>query len=406
MAFQTGVFNSSFNPAELNTRSFNSAILRLFPAGNAPLFGLTSQTKKRRAKSSTHGYFTKTFNFAQITFTGRTADGLAAVAADTALNVTSSAGLVPGMLFMIPATREIISVLTVVSATAITVTRGFGSVVAGAIVLNAVLAGVGSAQAEGSNRPVARRLSTTYVPNFTQIFRNAWALTDTARASLTEAGMGNVAETKRDGMLFHATDIEQAAFFGQAKMDLTGTQPVHTTQGLIDAVYTHAPANVNAAAATTNYSQLQTLLEPMFQHSTDLGNAKERIAFVDSQALRVLNDIGRLNGVVELTPRETTFGLAFTDLRFYKGTIRLIEHPMFNDLAYTTGMMAIIDLPAIGLAYMDGRDAKVEEYGVGGKPAMQGQDSIGGSLTSELAVETINPAACGLITGLTAGAVG
>jgi len=401
MAFTTGVFNTTFNPNELNTRSFNAAILRLFPNGTAPLFALTAQTKKGRAKSSTHGYFTKTFTFPTVTN-----DAVAHVAADTTLSVVSTAGLVPGMIFQVPATRELVKVLTIVSATSVTVTRGYGRIAAGAIAANAVLSGVGNAHVEGSNRPVARGITTTYVPNYTQIFRNAWAVTDTARASLVEAGFGNVTESRKDAMLMHAADMESALFFGQAQMITTGTAPEHTTQGVIDAIYQYAPANIKTAAATTNYTQLVAMLESMFKYTSDMGNAKQRVAFVDAVALRVLNDIGRLNGVVEITSQETTFGLSFTTIKFYKGTIRLIEHPMFNDLPALAGTMVVVDLPAIRLAYMEGRDAKTEEYGIGGKPALQGEDSVGGSLTSEFACELVNPFSCGVISGLTAGAAG
>jgi len=398
----TGVFNASFNPAQLNTRSFNQAILRLFPNGTAPLFALTAQTKKGRAVSATHGYFTKTFTFPVANMS------VAAAAAATTLTVVSTTGLVPGMLFQVPVTREIIQVLTVASATTITVARGYGRIAAGAIGVADILSGVGNAHAEGSNRPTARAITSTYVPNYTQIFRNAWAVTDTARASLTEAGYGNVAESRKDCMLMHAADMESAMFFGQPLAPVVGTsgQLEHTTQGVIDSVYQYAPTNIKIAAATTNYTQLVTMLESMFKYSSDMGNTKERVAFVDAQALRVLNNIGRLNGVVEIMSSETTFGLSFTTIKFYKGTIRLIEHPMFNDSPALAGSMVVVDLPAIRLAYMEGRDAKNEEYGIGGKAVLQGQDSLGGSLTSEFACEVINPASCGVITGLTAGVAG
>jgi len=401
MPFTTGVFNTTFNPNQLNTRSFNAAILRLFPNGTAPLFALTAQTKKGRAKAATHGYFTKTFQFPSITMGAG-----AAVAATTTLTVLSTAGLVAGMIFQVKASRELVKVLTIPTATTVTITRGYGRIAAGAIGANVILSGVGNAHIEGSNRPTARGITTVYVPNFTQIFRNAWAVTDTARASLVEAGFGNVTESRKDAMLMHAGDMESTLFLGQAQMITTGTAPEHTTQGVIDAVYQYAPINIKAAAATTNYTQLVSMLESMFKYTSDMGNAKQRIAFVDSVALRVLNDIGRLNGVVEITSSETTFGLSFTTIKFYKGTIRLIEHPMFNDLDALAGTMVVIDLPAIRLAYMEGRDAKTEEYGIGGKPALQGEDSVGGSLTSEFACELVNPASCGIISGLTAGAAG
>ena len=53
---------------------------------------------------------------------------------------------------------------------------------------------------------------------------------------------------------------------------------------------------------------------------------------------------------------------------------------------------------------MDGRDTIAEEYNINGKVIPNGTDGVGGSLTSEFAVELINPYSCVYVTGLTAGA--
>lgn len=396
MALNTGVFNTTINPTELNARSFAGTILRLFPNGSAPIFALTSMTGKSKAKSSTHGYFSKTMAFINTTTTG-------AAAADEAIPVASSAGMTAGMVLHNPRTRENVRIRSVDSAVQVTVTRAFGRIAA-AIMNNAdTLIQVGTAFEEGSTRPTARRLTTVYVANYTQIFRNAWALTDTARASLAEAGYSNIAEDRKDCSMFHSVDIESAIIWGQPKMDTTGTQPIHATQGIIDALEQYAPANTNSAAATTDYDELVALVEPAFQYSTDMSNPKERVAFGDSQAIKVLNQIGRLSGQVQITQNETSFGMNFTKLKFYKGTINLIEHPLLNGLD-RAGMLLVLDMPAIKLAYLDGRDTKPEEYGTGGKLVENGVDAVGGSLTTELAVELINPFSCALIEGLTAGA--
>lgn len=396
MALNTGVFNTTINPTELNARSFAGTILRLFPNGSAPIFALTSMTGKSKAKSSTHGYFSKTMSFINTTTTG-------AAAADEAIPVASSAGMTAGMVLHNPRTRENVRIRSVDSAVQVTVTRAFGRIAA-AIMNNAdTLIQVGTAFEEGSTRPTARRLTTVYVANYTQIFRNAWALTDTARASLAEAGYSNIAEDRKDCSMFHSVDIESAIIWGQPKMDTTGTQPIHATQGIIDALEQYAPANTNTAAATTDYDELVALVEPAFQYSTDMSNPKERVAFGDSQAIKVLNQIGRLSGQVQITQNETSFGMNFTKFKFYKGTINLIEHPLLNGLD-RAGMLLVLDMPAIKLAYLDGRDTKPEEYGTGGKLVENGVDAVGGSLTTELAVELINPFSCALIEGLTAGA--
>jgi len=76
-------------------------------------------------------------------------------------------------------------------------------------------------------------------------------LTDTARASLTEAGFGNLQESRKDCMLMHAQDMESALFFGQPMAPVVGVsgQLEHTTQGLIDSVYQYAPTNIKLAGA-------------------------------------------------------------------------------------------------------------------------------------------------------------
>lgn len=399
MALISGIFNTNLNPAELNAKSFAGTILRLFPNGSAPLFALTSQSGKSKAKASTHGYFSKTLSFVKTTSTVADASGA------TTMNVASTAGMTPFMVLMNTRTRENIRVLTIASATTVTVTRAFGRVAAAACQIGDNLIQVGTAFMEGSDRPVARQLSTVYIPNYTQIFRNAWGLTDTARASLAEMGYSNIAESRKDCSMFHSIDAESAILFGQPKMDTSGSQPLHATQGVIDAIYQYAPNNVNAAGPTTNYDQLVALVDEAWTYSTDASNPKMRAGFCDSTAMKVMHQIARLSGQVEIMQSETTFGMQFTKFKFYKGEINLIEHPLMNALqTAATGTLLVMDLPALKLAYMDGRDTIAEEYNINGKVIPNGTDGVGGSLTSEFAVELINPYSCVYVTGLTAGA--
>lgn len=398
MSLITGIFNTSLNPAELNMRSFAGTILRLFPNGSAPLFALTSQTPKATAKQSTHGYFSKTMTFITTAANGANAD-----TADTTIQVDSTTGMMANMILHNVRTRENMRVTSVPVSGTVEVQRGFGRVAAAAINDNDVILHVGTAFDEGSQRPGARQLATTYVANYTQIFRNAWGLTDTARASMSEMGYSNIAESRKDCAMFHSTDIEGAILFGQPKMDTTGEQPVHATQGVIDAIYQYASGNVQPASSTTDYGDLIDLVAPAFAYSTDMSNPKERVGFCDRKAIKVITDVGRKSGVVEIMQSETSFGMKFTKFQFYDGTINLVQHPLLNGLQATAGRMLIMDMAALKLAYLEGRDTKAEEYGSNGQTVELGTDGVGGSLTSELAVELINPFACGYVTGLTAG---
>lgn len=401
MGLATGQFNANTgNPAELNARSFAKQILRRFPNGSAPMFALSSMSGKSSAKSSTHGYFSKTMAFVLITM------ATTALAGDASITVPSTAGVTSGMLLSNQRTNEMVRVTAVSSGTVLAVRRAFGRVAAAAVNSGDKWVQAGTAFEEGSPRPTARRLSTEYIPNYTQIFRNAWALTGTARASYAEMGISNIAENKNDCAMFHSVDIESAILFGQPVMDTTGATPIHATQGVIDAMRQYAPANVNVAGATTNYDQLVGLVEPAFLFSTNLGDAKSRVAFCDSTALKVINAIGRKSADVTMVNTATQFGMRYTSFGFYKGTIDLIEHPLLNGLGQV-GMAVVMDMPALKMAYMEGRDTVSEEYGStsASKREAGGLDSDGGSLTTELAVELINPFSCAVITGLTAAAV-
>lgn len=401
MTFFSGVFNTTVNPAELNTRSFAGVMLRLFPNGTFPLWGLLSQQPRSIAKSSTHAYFSKTMSFGSVQINA----GAGYANNILVFVVDSTAGILPSMVLYLPRTRENFRVISVDSAVQITVSRAFGRVAAAALVDNDVLLVIGSAFAEGSARPEARGMVSVYVPNYTQIFRNAWALTDTARASLAEQGFSNIQETRKDCSLLHSTECESAIFFGQPKMDTTGTQPVHATQGIIDATDQYAPANTNTAGATTTYAQLVALLEPAYLYSSDMGNTKSRVAFLGATANRILNNLGLLfPQQITVSQDTTSFGMQYTNFRFYKGSIGLVEHALFNAWPALSNLMVVVDLASVKLAFMAGRDTKAEDYGGDGRNNANGVDAVGGSLTSEFAVEVVNPYANAVIFDLTAAA--
>jgi len=397
MAFNpNGIFYTSFNPDELNKKSFAAAILRLYPNGSAPLFAMTGQVGKSKALAASHGYFTKSMVFGAVTTTA------IVLAAATNFPVISTGGIVADMVLQ-TASRENVLVTAVVDATNLTVVRSHGRVAAADLADAEVVIAVGNSHTQSSTRPTARTIESVYVPNFTQIIRNAWAISDTARASYAEAGFDNISESREDCMQLHSTDIESTLFWGQASSP-AGSPPRSATQGLIDAVYEHAPANVTTAGGTTTYSQLVDLVESCFSEQTSMGNAKERVAFCDSQAMKVLHDIGRASGQVTMEQKETSFGMMFTDFKIYKGKIRLLEHPLFNGLPIDGGFMAIVDLPSMALAYMEGRDVKKESYN-GSKDGVEGGiDAQGGSLTTEFATEFKNPGSCQIVNGLTASA--
>lgn len=381
-------------------KSFAGMITRLMPNGSAPLFGLTSMLKDETAVQVEHGFFTKTMIFPEVTLNAAVADGVA-----TTFTVLSQSVIIPGMLLRSQATGEIVLV-TAATATSLTVTRGFGTVAAAAISNSTKLYQVGNAFEEGSTRPSALSIQAVRVTNLTQIFRNSWALTDTARATQVIAGDTNVAESRAECAAFHAVDIEKALFFGQKFSGTRNSQPIRTMDGLINQVATNAASNVNTAAATTNYTQLEALLDLCFNTVTDPKVANERVLFCGGAAKRVLNNIGRLNGTYQLVDGQTSYGLQFSSFKTSRGTFRMIEHPLFNSNTDWAKMAVAVDLSSFNLAYLGDRKTVSSEYGTNGQAIENGVDAVGGSLTTELTCLVKNPAANAVIYGLTAAAAG
>ena len=405
MSILTSMFNATKNPTGLNETSLAANLLRFSPNGTAPLFAITGAIGSKTATNVEHGYFAKTMEFTRLTASAAATDS------DTSITVAATAGLglVAGQVLHNPGTGENMRVVSV-QPTAVTVTRGFGRIAAQAIAINQALFVVGTAYEEGSARPTPRSIQAVYVSNFTQIWRNSWALTDTARASLAKAGWNNIAESQKDCGYFHAGEIEAALFFGQKHMSVENGQPLHATQGIIDCVREMAPANVEDFAGTAiDYDDMVDVLANAFKVSADHSNPTVRIAYCDNTAMRALQQMGRNYAETQLSMTQDNFGQSFQTLQFYKGTIHFKEHPLFQELGIDTGFMVVVDVPAINLAYLGDRKQKNEGFNLGGSyggtqggTSLDGVDADGGSITSEAAVEILNPYGCAVVNGFSA----
>jgi hypothetical protein len=401
----TGMFNTGNFTQDLAKKSFAGMITRLMPNGTAPLFGMTSMLASEIAVQVEHGFFTKTMLFPSLNLDAAVADGVAQV-----FTVASTANVLPGMIMRVNSTGENVIINSVLSATTVQVNRGVGTVAAAAIADNVDLYQVGNAYEEGSNRPSALNITPARVTNLTQIFRNTWAITDTARATMVIAGESNVAESRQDCAAFHAADIEKALFFGQKSQGTRNGQPFRTMDGLISIVGnltyyppSYAAANVTTAGATTTYTQLEAALDPVFDQATDPKVANERVMFVGGAAKRVLNNIGRLNGTYQMVDGATSYGLQFTTIKTARGTFRIIEHPLFNTNSSWAKMAVVVDLSTFAVAYLGDRKTKSDDFG--GQDS-DGTDALGGTLTTEMTCVIKNPPANAIIYNLTAGAAG
>jgi hypothetical protein len=408
----TGIFTSGQITQDLAKKSFAAMITRLMPNGTAPLFGMTSMLASDTAMQTEHGFFTKTMLFPQLTVSAA-----GQLSTDTTFTVTSTTNVLPGMIMRVDTTGENIIINSVVSGTQVTVQRALGSVSAQAIAASVNLYQVGNAFEEASVRPQSLIINPVRITNFTQIFRNTWAISDTVRATMMIAGDTNVAESRQDCAAFHAADIEKNLFFGQKSQSSRNSQPFRTMDGLINIIgnLSYYPSyivatNINTAGATTNYTQLEGFLDPVFNQATDPKVANERVLFVGGAAKRVINNIGRLNGTYYIVDGQTSYGLQFSTFKTARGTFRMVEHPLFNSNTSWAKMAVAVDLSTFRLAYLGDRKTQNREFNMPDDNDMDvsdnGIDAVGGTLTTELTCVVKNPPANSVVYNLTAAAAG
>lgn len=398
-----GVFNSGLITPDLAKKSFAAMITRLYPNGQAPLYGLTAMMKEETAYQIEHGYFSKTMLFPQMVLSANI------TAADNVLPVASTANIVIGMVMRVDSTNENMLVTGIVSQTQVAVQRGMGTIPAQAANSGVNLWMVGNAYEESSLRPASLLIIPDRYTNYTQIFRNTWAVSETTRATMMIAGDSAVAESRADCAAFHSADIEKALIFGQRFFGSRNGQPFHTMDGAISRITATAPSNITTLLATTNWTQLEAAIDPTFNQVTNPKGIQERVIFVGGFARRVLHSIFRNNGTYWLEDQQSDWGLQYDTFKLPRGTITIIEHQLFNAYGQSSTwakMGLVMDLNTYGLAYMNGRKTTSKEFNTNNQVVDNGVDAQGGTLTTEVTALLKNPAANGVLYNFTAGANG
>lgn len=413
---------------ELVKKSFPTMVNYLLPKGDASLFGLTAKIKEETALQIEHGFFSKIMVFPSFTLS-------AAAVADTTtggLTVLNSEQVIPQGLYKVVGTSsagvltptttynsEIVLVTAVASATSITVVRNIGGT-AFTLAASATLVHIGNAFGDASVRPNSFLTKEIRVINYTQIFRNAWAISGTVAAIQNLIGDTNLAKSRIECSQYHAMDIEKSLFFGIRANTTIGAGNTRTMGGVVaqisDAQNTQlflpgqlSSANIVAANSAKNgvatagdlsIDDLENWIDACANMSYSPTDGMERVVFVGKQAHTVINRLCRLNSTYDMQNGIMEWGLRFTRINMTRVTIVLIEHPLFNTNLQWARMAVAIDLNAMALAYMVGRKTKSEEYNQNGLAVDNGIDAQGGSLLSELTILCKNPSGCGIMTNI------
>ena len=339
----TGTFDVDFRP-----KNYRELFTLLEPNGNAPLNALLSMTSSEATDDPEYKNFRDELPERKLTVDG-------AVASASTTTITTDAGndnlfAVAGTILVNSATGEVMRVTADSTATGLTVERNIGGT-SHTIADGASLFISGSAFEEGASSPTGVSFDATVATNYTQIFRTAFKVTETLRATNLRTG-DKEDEMATKALKLHMQDIERAMFFGK-KHESNGTsaQPRRFTGGLTNAI-SNVLDRSTASGVMTEDQFDRALIEDIFAFGS-----KQKIMFCGAKVAGHLQKFGKDRWAPQVV--EGAYGVNLTSYNTFAGDLMVHLHPQFRQVPGMENAAIIIDFPYLKYRYLDGRDTSL-----------------------------------------------
>lgn len=421
MAIQGLRNTTSFDtPNGRRPQNFREAILMLYPNGGgiekAPLTALTAVMKSESTDDPVYHWFTKQMQDRRLKMNADLAATSGSPVAGDIVNLTvvtpAAYSVKEGDLLMAEQTGEIMYVnATPSTGTTISVIRGFDQTAGTDLLgfdydgngINPYLVIVGSAFEEGSAAPDPVSFDPAEIFNQTQIFRATYGITGTAQSVRTRTGPEE-AELKREALELFGVDMERAFFFGKKSTSIRNSQPLRTTDGVINYIPSTRRWAPNAGQISMQW--LEGICLDLFRFGST-----EKMVFCGSAFLTAIAQMVRRNGTgqFELSADIKEYGMTgIKRLKTPNGVLVLKAHPLFSQMqGGTTGSAAytsmdnagvILDMRELKYRYLRNRDVKFQT-----NLQLPGVDSQLAGWIGECGLEVHHPYTHGMITGVREG---
>lgn len=261
--------------------------------------------------------------------------------------------------------------------------------------------GTGTAISDGSEYPEAIMRDPVEYYNYCQIFADKVSVTKTADMTKLRTGERekNLMVEKKRKYRDHIRRLERGFLFN-TRTSTTGAngQPLRTTGGLITTIRELNPTCVNAYHLNSTYSAktwtatdggtiwLDNALEPIFGwgSSTKLG-------FCGSGVLMALEQLAKEQGMLNLEPGESKWGLKIRKWITTLGDIDLVRHPLFCIEPSLSRTLLIFEPDTIEYMYM--RDTEYMDT------TQTDQDSVSGVWLTQAGLRYKTLKGWGLLSG-------
>lgn len=349
----TGKFGTDERP-----KNFREYILWLDPNGRAPLFALMAKMKKESTDDPEFSWWEEKHDITRVQLNG------AIVAADTTITLAEGGNqLVAGDVLQVEEDIityddvELMRVTAVNSDTEIEVERGVAGSTAADHTDGSWIQRIGSVDREGSGSPDTVSRNPTKLYNYTQIFKTAFQVTNTAKNTRLRTGDIMANERKRKSF-DHSEKIEQSLLWGKAHETTLDGQPARYTGGLREFLTT----NVHVYGTNPTEQDFLERLAALFDYTAP-GAGAERIAFCGNGFLNTMNQLARnetstritFNGVLE------TYGMRMLHYTIPQGDLYLHTHPLMNIHPVYKFSAFVIAPPGLVWRPLRNRDTSVEE---------------------------------------------
>jgi hypothetical protein len=349
----TGEFTSDFRP-----KNYRELFTLLEPNGNAPLNAMLAMGSSEPTDDPEYKNFRDELPERKLKVNG-------AVASTSTTSVTIDASddnkfAINGAIVVNSETGEVMHVTADTTATTLTVARNIGGT-SHQIADNADLFIAGFAAQEGGTSPTAISFDATVSSNFTQIFRTAFAVTNTMQSTYLRTG-DKLDEAMTKALKLHMSDIERAMFFGQ-KHEANGStaQPTRYTGGLlnslsnvVDITTDYASYGGSGAGTMTEEGFDSLLISTVFKFGS-----KQKIAFVGENVANHLQQYGKDRW--QPTAMEGAYGVNLTRYNTFAGDLMVHLHPQFRQIPNMANAMIIVDFPYLVYRHLEGRDTQLLE---------------------------------------------
>lgn len=372
-----GIYASNQGIVGDRVGDFAAAMLEINPTGTALMLALSSGMGKSSANDTMFHWFEDSHQAGRTTIASGTTT--------TTLVVGDGSMYVPGQVLLVEETGEMVF-LSAVTGNSLTVVRGIAgtSVVSVTNVMH--LQSIGNAHEEASAMPTAITQQGSPRLNFTQIFRNAWAVSGTAKAVQFRTG-NKLAHNKKMCAVYHAEDIERAMVWGKKWQTNMNGKPFRLTDGIVSQIeqYNGIVESVTDGTTAGNYSRIlfDDFIRRVFAKNVK-GQPNERMAIGGDLWLAGINQMTMLDGTYQVEAGETVLGIKVNKIQTPFGTLNLMTHPLMNE--NPTWQRELYVLHPGGIRRRMLRETFEEGYDKNGT-RINAKDADEGVITTEMGVE-------------------